>query len=206
MQFTSWPDFGVLTSANPIIDVIQLVEQYQKEGMVQIRNEAKLENGLNSSGDYTTLNEESDNNKYDEGSGEYVNPFISNQVESTGNETALNNAHNQSLYSEVDDDLRPPPIVIHCSAGVGRTGTFCCLSNSIDRFNIDKNVDIFNTVKQIRDQRAFSVQTPDQYQFCYTGLIEYVIRKSEENNEPGTQRLKKFLYEFIHGEFTSDSE
>lgn len=66
-----------------------------------------------------------------------------------------------------------PPILIHCSAGIGRTGTFCTLDISLSRLEDIGTVDICNTVRKMRSQRAFSIQTPDQYEFCYLALIEY---------------------------------
>ncbi|XP_022105240.1 tyrosine-protein phosphatase non-receptor type 9-like isoform X2 [Acanthaster planci] len=69
-----------------------------------------------------------------------------------------------------------PPILVHCSAGIGRTGTFCTLDISLSRLEDVHTVDICNTVRRMRAQRAFSIQTPDQYEFCYFAIIEYAQR------------------------------
>ena len=55
-----------------------------------------------------------------------------------------------------------PPIVVHCSAGIGRTGTFATLDIAIRKFEDVGRVDIRSTVEAIRSQRAFSIQMPDQ--------------------------------------------
>jgi len=68
-----------------------------------------------------------------------------------------------------------PPMVIHCSAGIGRTGTFATLDISIRKFEATGKVDIRSTVEQIRTQRAFSIQMPDQYVFCHLAFLEYVL-------------------------------
>ena len=68
-----------------------------------------------------------------------------------------------------------PPMVIHCSAGIGRTGTFATLDIAIRRFEATGKVDIRATVEQIRMQRAFSIQMPDQYVFCHLAFLEYVL-------------------------------
>ena len=66
-----------------------------------------------------------------------------------------------------------PPICVHCSAGIGRTGTFCAIDISINRLNDLKVLNIEETINRIRRQRAQSVQTRDQYVFCYMALWEY---------------------------------
>jgi tyrosine-protein phosphatase non-receptor type 9 len=70
-----------------------------------------------------------------------------------------------------------PPIVVHCSAGIGRTGTFCAIDISVNRLNDCQSVNIQDTVKKIRSQRAQSVQMRDQYVFCYMALLEYAQRE-----------------------------
>lgn len=68
-----------------------------------------------------------------------------------------------------------PPIVVHCSAGIGRTGTFCTLDIAIRKFEDTERVDIKGTVDSIRAMRAFSIQMPDQYVFCHLAFLEYVL-------------------------------
>eukprot|EP00088_Acartia_fossae_P011242 TRINITY_DN15652_c0_g1_i1.p1 TRINITY_DN15652_c0_g1~~TRINITY_DN15652_c0_g1_i1.p1 ORF type:complete len:612 (-),score=68.64 TRINITY_DN15652_c0_g1_i1:409-2019(-) len=68
-----------------------------------------------------------------------------------------------------------PPIVVHCSAGIGRTGTFCTLDIAIRKFEDTEKVDIKRTVDCIRAMRAFSIQMPDQYVFCHLAFLEYVL-------------------------------
>ncbi|KAH8300884.1 hypothetical protein KR044_001677, partial [Drosophila immigrans] len=69
--------------------------------------------------------------------------------------------------------VRGPPIVVHCSAGIGRTGTFITLDICISRLEDVGTADIRGTVEKIRSQRAYSIQMPDQYVFCHLALIEY---------------------------------
>ncbi|EFN88349.1 tyrosine-protein phosphatase non-receptor type 9 [Harpegnathos saltator] len=72
---------------------------------------------------------------------------------------------------------RGPPIVVHCSAGIGRTGTFCTLDICISRLEDTGTVDIRGTVERIRAQRAYSIQMPDQYVFCHRALAEYALSR-----------------------------
>uniref|UniRef100_A0A667YKH8 Tyrosine-protein phosphatase non-receptor type 9 n=1 Tax=Myripristis murdjan TaxID=586833 RepID=A0A667YKH8_9TELE len=69
-----------------------------------------------------------------------------------------------------------PPVVVHCSAGIGRTGTFCTLDICLSRLEDIGTVDVRQTVRRMRTQRAFSIQTWDQYYFCYMAVIEYAQR------------------------------
>lgn len=70
-----------------------------------------------------------------------------------------------------------PPICVHCSAGIGRTGTFCAIDISINRLKDCQSVNVSDTVNKIRAQRAQSVQMRDQYVFCYLAVIEYAQRE-----------------------------
>ncbi|KAI6652633.1 Receptor-type tyrosine-protein phosphatase delta isoform X12 [Oopsacas minuta] len=72
------------------------------------------------------------------------------------------------------------PILVHCSAGVGRTGTFIVLDSMLKRMISDKDVDIFGHVAYLRTQRMFMVQGEDQYLFIYKVLAEcYTSHKTE---------------------------
>ncbi|QQP51585.1 Uncharacterized protein FKW44_012998 [Caligus rogercresseyi] len=68
-----------------------------------------------------------------------------------------------------------PPIVVHCSAGIGRTGTFATLDYAINKFIATGKVDIRSIVEKIRSQRASSIQVQDQYVFCHLAFLEYAL-------------------------------
>ncbi|XP_026493551.2 tyrosine-protein phosphatase non-receptor type 9 isoform X2 [Vanessa tameamea] len=70
---------------------------------------------------------------------------------------------------------RGPPIVVHCSAGIGRTGTFLTLDTCTSRLAAEGVVDVRGAVERIRQQRAHSIQMPDQYVFCHLALLEYAV-------------------------------
>uniref|UniRef100_A0A8C5CEM5 Receptor-type tyrosine-protein phosphatase n=1 Tax=Gadus morhua TaxID=8049 RepID=A0A8C5CEM5_GADMO len=66
------------------------------------------------------------------------------------------------------------PIIVHCSAGAGRTGTFIALSNILERVKAEGLLDVFQTVKSLRMQRPHMVQTMEQYDFCYKVVQDFV--------------------------------
>uniref|UniRef100_A0A8D0HFS1 protein-tyrosine-phosphatase n=1 Tax=Sphenodon punctatus TaxID=8508 RepID=A0A8D0HFS1_SPHPU len=70
-----------------------------------------------------------------------------------------------------------PPIVVHCSAGIGRTGTFCALDICLSQLQDVGTLNVYQTVVRMRMQRAFSIQTPEQYYFCYTAIIEHAQKE-----------------------------
>ncbi|XP_036402789.1 receptor-type tyrosine-protein phosphatase epsilon-like isoform X2 [Megalops cyprinoides] len=67
------------------------------------------------------------------------------------------------------------PIVVHCSAGVGRTGTFIVIDAMIDMMHVEQKIDVFGFISRIRDQRSQLVQTDMQYSFIYQALLEYYL-------------------------------
>ncbi len=66
-----------------------------------------------------------------------------------------------------------PPIVVHCSAGVRRSGTFCTLDYCIDELHAQQKVNVQGAVRRLRMQRAYAIQIADQYAFCYKPMLEY---------------------------------
>ncbi|XP_051993694.1 protein tyrosine phosphatase receptor type Db [Xyrauchen texanus] len=66
------------------------------------------------------------------------------------------------------------PIVVHCSAGVGRTGCFIVIDAMLERLKQEKTIDVYGHVNLMRSQRNYMVQTEEQYVFIYEALLEAV--------------------------------
>ncbi|XP_030030123.2 tyrosine-protein phosphatase corkscrew isoform X2 [Manduca sexta] len=86
--------------------------------------------------------------------------------------------------SEIAQEKNAPEqnvLCVHCSAGVGRTGTFIVLDMLIDKvkssgFSCD--IDVHSTVKLVRAQRSGMVQNKAQYRFIYFALQNYIENRN----------------------------
>ncbi|XP_002933047.2 receptor-type tyrosine-protein phosphatase V isoform X1 [Xenopus tropicalis] len=71
------------------------------------------------------------------------------------------------------------PTVLHCSAGVGRTGTFIALDVALQQLNAGQCIDIFQTVHKMRLSRYLMLQTEEQYIFVHYCILEKIVQKVE---------------------------
>ncbi|KAH8690971.1 protein-tyrosine phosphatase-like protein [Talaromyces proteolyticus] len=104
------------------------------------------------------------------------------------------------------DDIQPPgqrPILVHCSAGCGRTGTFCTVDSVLDMLKqqrqgqssntasagTDTNKDwvhndtidlVAKTVEDFRTQRPSMVQNLSQFVLCYESILEWIVANTGE--------------------------
>jgi receptor-type tyrosine-protein phosphatase N len=70
---------------------------------------------------------------------------------------------------------RSAPIVVHCSDGVGRSGTYVLLDMVLNRMSKGcKEIDIAATLEHVRDQRGGCVQSKQQFEFCLMAVAEEV--------------------------------
>uniref|UniRef100_A0A8C2IBK4 Protein tyrosine phosphatase receptor type Na n=1 Tax=Cyprinus carpio TaxID=7962 RepID=A0A8C2IBK4_CYPCA len=70
---------------------------------------------------------------------------------------------------------RSCPIIVHCSDGTGRTGTYILIDMVLNRMAKGvKEIDIAATLEHIRDQRPSMVRTKDQFEFALTAVAEEV--------------------------------
>ncbi|KFW93259.1 Tyrosine-protein phosphatase non-receptor type 14 [Phalacrocorax carbo] len=67
-----------------------------------------------------------------------------------------------------------PPIVVHCSAGVGRTGVVILTELMIGCLEHNEKVDVPVMLRHLREQRMFMIQTIAQYKFVYQVLIQFL--------------------------------
>ncbi|XP_052714070.1 tyrosine-protein phosphatase non-receptor type 11-like isoform X3 [Crassostrea angulata] len=86
------------------------------------------------------------------------------------------------------------PIVVHCSAGIGRTGTFIVIDiilNQIKMYGLECEIDIQKTIQMVRSQRSGMVQTEAQYKFVYMAVLHYLEteqqRKRAEEQSVGRE-------------------
>ncbi|XP_057583733.1 tyrosine-protein phosphatase non-receptor type 13 isoform X4 [Hippopotamus amphibius kiboko] len=81
---------------------------------------------------------------------------------------------------------RSGPIITHCSAGIGRSGTLICIDVVLGLISQDLEFDISDLVRCMRLQRHGMVQTEDQYIFCYQ-VILYVLTRLQAKEEQKEQ-------------------
>ncbi|XP_004683616.2 PREDICTED: receptor-type tyrosine-protein phosphatase eta [Condylura cristata] len=76
----------------------------------------------------------------------------------------------------------PPesPILVHCSAGVGRTGTFIAIDRLIYQIENENSVDVYGIVYDLRMHRPLMVQTEDQYVFLNQCVLD-IIRTQKDS-------------------------
>lgn len=78
-------------------------------------------------------------------------------------------------------DVQPTedrPIVVHCSAGCGRTGTICCIDyvwGLLRRGRLDRNFDLCRIISDMRQQRMAMVQTLEQYILCHRAVAALFV-------------------------------
>jgi protein tyrosine phosphatase len=72
------------------------------------------------------------------------------------------------------------PTLIHCSAGIGRTGVLIMVESALARLENDLPIVFASTLNEIREQRAGMVQTVDQYKFCSETLIATIKQQIAE--------------------------
>ncbi|TNM89144.1 hypothetical protein fugu_005399 [Takifugu bimaculatus] len=62
--------------------------------------------------------------------------------------------------------------VVHCLTGGGRSGTFCAICSISEMIKQQNIIDVFHTVKTLRNNKTNMVETVEQYKFCYEVALE----------------------------------
>jgi protein tyrosine phosphatase len=82
----------------------------------------------------------------------------------------------------VDENKKDGPIIVHCSAGVGRTGTFISMyflekeiRNQLNNPKVNNiKINIFNIVRKLKEMRLYLVQSDSQYYYIYI-FVNYLL-------------------------------
>lgn len=82
------------------------------------------------------------------------------------------------------------PLLLHCSAGVGRTGTIVLLESALEMAKAEKRVDVMGLLYKLRQQRVNLVETLEQYEFVHEALLERLF------GEPTRQPQDKLVLYF----------
>ncbi|CAD5226300.1 unnamed protein product [Bursaphelenchus xylophilus] len=99
-----------------------------------------------------------------------------------------------SFLNYVADIQSNGPIVVHCSAGVGRSGSFILIDSMRRHLLVCDHINIFGHLKHIRRQRQRLVQTLDQYIFCHRVVRELIKHGITRQSVPNFSNYLKFLY------------
>uniref|UniRef100_A0A8C5R3G3 protein-tyrosine-phosphatase n=1 Tax=Leptobrachium leishanense TaxID=445787 RepID=A0A8C5R3G3_9ANUR len=94
------------------------------------------------------------------------------------------------------------PTVVHCSAGVGRTGTFIALDRILQQIDTKDSVDIYGAVYDLRTHRVHMVQTECQYLYLHQ-CIRDVLRARKLRNEQDNPLFP--IYENVNPEYHRDN-
>uniref|UniRef100_UPI00358FE091 receptor-type tyrosine-protein phosphatase eta-like isoform X2 n=1 Tax=Myxine glutinosa TaxID=7769 RepID=UPI00358FE091 len=87
------------------------------------------------------------------------------------------------VYNERNKMNTSPPTVVHCSAGVGRTGTFLALDHAIQQIERENMVSLCKIVKDMRINRCMMVQTESQYIFLHNCVMDYLKPKTSTGDQ-----------------------
>ena len=85
------------------------------------------------------------------------------------------------------------PILVHCSAGVGRSGTFLAIYNLLAAIKQGNAISIYNVVHEMREHRPQMVQTFSQYKFIYLSVLEMLLGSTSIPNDEFTATYKLYM-------------
>ncbi|XP_055941285.1 receptor-type tyrosine-protein phosphatase R-like isoform X2 [Argiope bruennichi] len=88
----------------------------------------------------------------------------------------------ESMRLEASTEVKRP-MIVHCSAGIGRTGCFIAVSIGMQQLIEENCVDILGTVSSLRLDRGGMVQTAEQYEFVHQALSIFELSLPASNGD-----------------------
>ncbi|XP_078093452.1 receptor-type tyrosine-protein phosphatase H-like isoform X1 [Mustelus asterias] len=116
-------------------------------------------------------------------------------------------AFHQLIRDRLNRNQQGPP-VIHCSAGVGRTGTLIALDYLLQQIEHEDVIDVYGIVHKMRCNRPLMVQTEPQYVFLHQCMLDRIQSKQPQEaiyqNQQELQTEQDLIYENVSAIKTSD--
>ncbi|CAH0557183.1 unnamed protein product [Brassicogethes aeneus] len=115
------------------------------------------------------------------------------------------NRKQETLQGELPANQPPGAILVHCSAGIGRTGTFIVIDMILDQLKkngLDCEIDIQRTIQMVRSQRSGMVQTEAQYKFVYLAVQHHI--QAILDRLKADQKSMQFGREYTNIRYNSD--
>lgn len=169
MQYLAWPDHGVPSDPELFLDFTERVRAARKTTLLQeidqslkqmhllgAKSIAGKENENGIGGDEVNGNDHFENGAIDIGESETI--LISSDGESP-EEIVLPPSTSIHQYISAAN----PPVIVHCSAGIGRTGVLILMDTALSLMKCNEPVYPLDIVLAMRDQRACMVQNVVSY-------------------------------------------
>ena len=102
-----------------------------------------------------------------------------------------------------NESLDLGPTVVHCSAGIGRTGTYIIIDliiKLIEHQGWDNEIDVQRSVQIARGQRSGMVQTEQQYKFVYRAILHYVEANQQRMQAATGTNYDNFQFPMLGGQ------
>jgi protein tyrosine phosphatase len=113
---------------------------------------------------------------------------------------------------KVESDKTTKPIVLHCSAGVGRTGTYLVVDrvlDAVENAEKSKDLDVDHTITSCRQSRVFMVQTEGQYEFCFDALLDGIrsalrkLLRADAKKKEAVEKLDTVSQAFVDADLNA---
>ncbi|XP_006099119.1 tyrosine-protein phosphatase non-receptor type 11 [Myotis lucifugus] len=114
----------------------------------------------------------------------------------------------EEVHHKQESIMDAGPVVVHCSAGIGRTGTFIVIDILIDIIRekgVDCDIDVPKTIQMVRSQRSGMVQTEAQYRFIYMAVQHYIETLQRRIEEEQKSKRKGHEYTNIKYSLTDQA-
>ena len=159
--YLAWPDHNVPEDPNSLIQLIKHVEKCRSNNT----NNINAINNLSS----LSFSEKETNATTSSSSYSGSTSTLTNLNTSTSSSTSSTSSTSSS------SSLGSGAVLVHCSAGIGRTGCFLALAIGIKQLDSENMVDIVQIVCRLRKDRGGMRQTLEQYEFIYQVLAYYCV-------------------------------